>query len=95
MWTLRLLAKSMKIYEAIARNSVGRFSVRDQISIADLCLVPMLQSVSGLRKRFDESYGYPTIGRIVKTCEEIDAFRTHGSGKSWQVGAEINQELGE
>lgn len=69
----------MRVYEAIAKESAGRFSVGDDVSIADLCLVAMIQqAVSRFGMRFDKFCRYPTVRRIVRTCEGIDAFRQQG-----------------
>ena len=54
-----------------AEAETGRFCHGDQVSLADLCLVP--QVVNG--RRFDcDMAPYPTIRRIFETCMEIPAF---------------------
>ena len=75
-WSMRLLARSMKVYEAMAKESAGKFSVGDEVSIADICLVAMVKSDYSHGVQFDEEVSYPTIERIVQTCDELDAFRT-------------------
>ena len=57
-------------YESNWKTSVG-----DEVPIADLFLIAMIQSVYRLSMNFDEKRGYPTLGRIVRTCETIDTFR--------------------
>lgn len=84
-WTTNVL-KRMRVYEAIARESAGEFSVGDEVSIADVCLVTIVQSVHGLGMRFNEEWGYPTIERIVKTCEGIDGFWRHDINYSKSKG---------
>ena len=78
IWTARLSGRSMRVYENMAAQSAGSFSVGDNVSIADVCLVTRIQSLSRVRKTFNDEMGYPTVSRIMKSCEGIDAFRLHG-----------------
>ena len=75
-YTSRVVSRAMRAYEGIAKQSAGKFSVGDNVSIADICIVPMIQEMR--RHGLDQPKSYPTIFRIVKTCEEIDAFRLQG-----------------
>ena len=76
-YTTPVVTMAMKAYEGIAKQSAGKFSVGDNVSIADICLVPMIQSITNVRKvRLGKEY--PTISRIMETCKEIDAFRLQG-----------------
>ena len=81
-WNHRLLDRTLKIYEAMAKKSAGKFSVGYDVSIADICLVSLIQNTNRFDKTFDDTTGHPTIARIVKTCEGVDAFRQHGVS-SW------------
>lgn len=78
IYTARLSGRSMRVYEKMVAQSAGSFSVGDNVSIADVCLVTRIQSLSRVRKPFKEVMGYPTVSRILKSCEGIDAFRLHG-----------------
>lgn len=80
IWIVNVLTR-MRVYEAIAKESAGEFSVGDEVSIADVCLVAIIQSLYGHGMRFNEERGYSTIERIVKTCEGIDAFSRHNITK--------------
>lgn len=85
IWTLRNFTRNMAPYEAIARESAGQFSVGDNVSIADICLVAMAQSLKSLGVGFTS---FPTIARIIKACERIDAFRLQGVPKK-ERGPEV------
>ena len=76
-YTTPVMTMAMKAYEGIAKQSAGKFSVGDNVSIADICLVPMIQSIKNIRKS-EVAEEYPTISRIMETCEGIDAFRLQG-----------------
>ena len=76
-YTTPVMIMAMKAYEGIAKKSAGKFSVGDNVSIADICLVPLIQSIQRSRK-IEIGKFYPTISRIMETCEGIDAFRLQG-----------------
>ena len=76
-YTTPVLKFAMHAYERIAKQSAGKFSVGDNVSIADICLVPIIQTMNNIRKSRVEKE-YPTISRIMEACEEIDAFRLQG-----------------
>lgn len=75
IWTLKQFTRYMTPYEAIAKESAGQFSVGDSVSIADICLVAMAQSLKSLGVVYS---AFPTIERIIEACEKIDAFRLQG-----------------
>lgn len=76
-YTSPIVSMAMVAYEAIAKQSAGKFSVGDSVSIADICLVPLIQSIKNFRKiRLEKEY--PTIARIMETCEGMDAFQLQG-----------------
>lgn len=57
-------------YEALSSKVAGKFSVGDEITLADVCLVPAAWSAA----RFGvDIKDYPTISRIVAQMEEEDA----------------------
>ena len=76
-YTTPVMIMAMRAYEGIARKSAGKFSVGDNVSIADICLVPLIQNIQRSRK-IEIGEFYPTISRIMETCEGIDAFRLQG-----------------
>lgn len=75
IWTLKQFTRYMAPYETIAKESAGQFSVGDNISIADICLVAMAQSLKSIGVKFT---AFPTIARIIEACGKIDAFRLQG-----------------
>lgn len=77
-WTFLTHKRTMRIYEAMAEESAGRFSVGDDVSIADVCLMSLVQQSKIFGRRYDKTTGFPTIERIVSACEGIDAFRHQG-----------------
>ncbi|OKL56246.1 Maleylacetoacetate isomerase [Talaromyces atroroseus] len=60
-------------YEALSSKVAGNFSVGDEITLADVCLVPAAWSAA----RFGvDIQVYPTIARVVARMEEEDAVKT-------------------
>ena len=70
-----LLGSKMRVYEDMVENHAGRFSVGDELSIADICLVTTVQAASkfGLTFRVKKN-PYTIIERIVRECENIPVF---------------------
>ena len=77
-WIRRVSKRIIRVYEELAKKSAGRFSVGDDVSIADICLAALVQPFSQHGGSFDFGKDYETIARILKNCEAIDAFRSEG-----------------
>lgn len=59
-------------YEALASKVAGTFSVGDEVTLADVCLVPATWSAA----RFGiDIQNYPTIARVVARMEDEDAVK--------------------
>jgi len=94
-WARKFLASGMRAFEDIAKKCAGLYSVGDELSIADICLVTMVQASYKYGIIFDQSQyksgvtRYPTIQRIVTECEMIPSFMQAGipkesSGERWR-----------
>jgi maleylacetoacetate isomerase len=77
---------SRTIEETLARDSrTGRFCCGDSVTLADLCLAAHFASTASFGAR--GAGEFPTAGRIVSACMELDAFaKTHPLK---QPGAEL------
>lgn len=70
-WSAFWITKGLDSLEAAARSFAGTFCVGDQVSVADLCLIPQLYSA----RRFDlEISRWPTLARIEEACGALPAF---------------------
>lgn len=70
VWIRELAASGFEAYEAVAKESAGVFSVGDEMSIADACLVPAIWNA----QRFGvELEAFPTVRRIMEALERETA----------------------
>jgi maleylpyruvate isomerase len=57
--------------EALASSTAGRFLVGDELSLADVCLIPQLYSA----RRFQVDLApFPTLTRVEAACTALPAF---------------------
>lgn len=86
VWALELMVDGLAAYEAISNRTAGRFSVGDEVTLADICLVPALWNAQ--RYGVDLSH-YPTISRVFEHLKEEEAVvRAH-----WKNQPDTPQEL--
>jgi maleylpyruvate isomerase len=71
-WVQRWVGRGLDALESTVRETAGRFAVGDEVTIADLCIVPQL----GFARRFKMDLSRcPTLLKIDQACAEIEAFR--------------------
>lgn len=61
-WMRELMADGLAAYEAVAAKWAGKYSVGDEVTIADCCLMPAVWNAE--RYGVDMSV-YPTVSRVV------------------------------
>jgi maleylpyruvate isomerase len=72
-WLQHFLSLGMEALEKMVAKTKGRFCVGDQVTFADLCLVPQMES----SRRFEVSVDrYPLLLEIEKACQALPAFVT-------------------
>ena len=70
--------RGLEVYEALAqRGRGGRYSVGDELTLADVFLVPAVQG--GLRVGIDLDK-WPRVKGIVEECWKLEAFQKGGLG---------------
>jgi len=70
-WSKHWNERGLEALEAWAKPLAGQFLVGDQVSAADVCLIPQLYSA----RRFGvDLAAFPTLTRVEKACEALDAF---------------------
>ncbi|XP_028420899.1 maleylacetoacetate isomerase isoform X2 [Perca flavescens] len=71
-WAQHFIDRGFQALEPILKQTAGKYCVGDEISMADICLVPQVYNA----ERFKVDVGqYPTIKRLNQTLVEIEAFK--------------------
>jgi maleylpyruvate isomerase len=70
-WCRHWITRGLVAVEALARETAGRFAVGDEVSLADVCLVPQMSHA----RRFGIDLGpFPTLVAIDAACAGLPAF---------------------
>ncbi|XP_052767549.1 maleylacetoacetate isomerase-like isoform X2 [Mya arenaria] len=71
-WMAYWIDRGFTAYEKMVQATAGKYSVGDEVTIADVCLVPQLYNA----KRFKVDMSkFPTVTRIINALSELDAFK--------------------
>ncbi|XP_059209259.1 maleylacetoacetate isomerase isoform X4 [Centropristis striata] len=71
-WAQHFINRGFQALEPILKQTAGKYCVGDEISMADICLVPQVYNA----ERFKVDVGqYPTIKRLNQTLVEMEAFK--------------------
>ncbi|KAH6884139.1 maleylacetoacetate isomerase [Thelonectria olida] len=69
-WNQQLMTDGLRAYEALAAKSAGKYSFRDQITMADACLLPAVWNA----ERFGVDISqFPTVKRVVENLKDHPA----------------------
>ena len=71
-WAKGIMTKGLEAYEKLAARSAGRYSVGDAVTLADVCLVPVVWNA--------ERYGvelrrFPTVMKVFGSLSELQAVK--------------------
>ncbi|KAJ5596185.1 hypothetical protein N7450_002643 [Penicillium hetheringtonii] len=72
VWSKDLIEDGLRAYESIVAKSAGKFSVGDEITLADICLIPAAWGAERVRVDLAE---FPVTNGIVQRLEKEDAVR--------------------
>lgn len=72
-WAQHFINRGFQALEPILKETAGKYCVGDEISMADICLVPQVYNAERFKVDVEQ---YPTIKRVNAALQEIDAFRT-------------------
>lgn len=85
-WAQKAISFGFNALEQILQNTAGNFCVGDEVSMADLCLVPQVANA----ERFKVDLGpFPTISRINKTLLALEAFQVSHPCRQPDTPAEL------
>ncbi|XP_054987194.1 maleylacetoacetate isomerase isoform X1 [Sorex araneus] len=71
-WAQKAISNGFKALEEILKHTAGKCCVGDEVTMADLCLVPQVANAE--RYKVDVT-PYPTISRINKSLLAMEAFQ--------------------
>ncbi|KAK1339393.1 hypothetical protein QTO34_020076 [Cnephaeus nilssonii] len=71
-WAQKAISSGFNALEQILQSTAGKYCVGDEVSMADLCLVPQVANAE--RYKVDLT-PYPTINRINKALLALEAFQ--------------------
>ncbi|XP_072618199.1 maleylacetoacetate isomerase isoform X1 [Vulpes vulpes] len=71
-WAQKAISSGFEALEQILQGTAGKYCVGDEVTMADLCLVPQVANA----ERFEvDLTPYPAISRINKTLLTLEAFQ--------------------
>ncbi|XP_054469335.1 maleylacetoacetate isomerase isoform X2 [Anoplopoma fimbria] len=71
-WAHHFIDRGFQALEPILKQTAGKYCVGDEISMADICLVPQVYNAQRFKVDVEQ---YPTIKRLNQTLVEIEAFK--------------------
>lgn len=71
-WARDFHADGFTAFEAIIKDTAGKYSVGDDITLADICLVPACWNAERFGLNLDK---FPTIMRVYETLSSVSAFQ--------------------
>jgi maleylpyruvate isomerase len=71
-WAAYWIARGLEAVEGAVKSTAGRYCVGDEVSLADICVIPQLY---GARRFGVDLAPYPTVLRIEAACNELPAFQ--------------------
>ncbi|CAI5764306.1 maleylacetoacetate isomerase isoform X1 [Podarcis lilfordi] len=85
-WAKNCISRGFKALEQILHETAGRYCVGDEVTMADLCLVPQVFNAGRFKVDLTP---FPTINRINKALLELEAFQTSHPSRQPDTPSEL------
>lgn len=85
-WQKEFMTAGLETYEQMLKDAAGRFSVGDEVTLADVVLVPAVDNALRFGVEMDQ---FSKIMKIYQACQNIDAFRQG----SWRNQPDTPEDL--
>jgi maleylpyruvate isomerase len=72
-WAQHFIRKGLGAFETLATQTAGKFSVGDELSWADLCLMPQLYNAARFEIAASE---FPLLSQIGSECERLESYQS-------------------
>lgn len=78
-WLENFISKGLSAVEELIKDTAGQYCIGDEVSIADICLVPQVYSANRFKISLDN---FPTVKRVNANLEKLPAFQAaHASNQ--------------
>ncbi|KAG4441350.1 hypothetical protein IFR05_003164 [Cadophora sp. M221] len=71
-WAKEFMGKGLEAYDRVAEGNAGRYSVGDEVTMADVCLAP---AVEGALRYGVDVEGLGTVWRVYNEIKRLEAFK--------------------
>ncbi|KAM6462170.1 maleylacetoacetate isomerase isoform 1-T1 [Liasis olivaceus] len=85
-WAQHVISRGFKALEQILQETAGRYCVGDEVTMADLCLVPQVYNAERFKVDLTP---YPTLSRINKALLELEAFQSSHPSRQPDTPSEL------
>ncbi|TKS86458.1 Maleylacetoacetate isomerase [Collichthys lucidus] len=85
-WSQHFIDRGFQALEPILKQTAGKYCVGDEISMADICLVPQVYNAERFKVDVDQ---YPTIKRLNQALLEIEAFKVSHPSRQPDTPADL------
>jgi maleylacetoacetate isomerase/maleylpyruvate isomerase len=72
VWYHHWIHEGFSALEAMLKNTAGKYCFGDNVTLADVCLVPQVFNANRFKVDLSE---YPTLVSVVENCEKLEAFQ--------------------
>ncbi|XP_076605136.1 maleylacetoacetate isomerase isoform X1 [Chaetodon auriga] len=85
-WSQHFIDRGFQALEPILKQTAGKYCVGDEISMADICLVPQVYNAERFKVDMKQ---YPTIQRLNQALLEIEAFKVSHPSRQPDTPADL------
>ncbi|XP_061405862.1 maleylacetoacetate isomerase isoform X2 [Lethenteron reissneri] len=87
-WAQNFITKGFQAVEQMLQKTAGKYCVGDEVTMADLCLVPQVYNAT--RFKVDLA-AFPTLRRVHGALEQLEAFRVAHAARQPDTPPELRQ----
>ncbi|XP_068607668.1 maleylacetoacetate isomerase isoform X2 [Brachionichthys hirsutus] len=86
-WSQHFINRGFQALEPVLKETAGKYCVGDEISMADICLVPQVYNAERFKVDLEE---YPTIKRLNQALLDVEAFKVSHPSRQPDTPADLN-----
>ncbi|CAN9502178.1 unnamed protein product [Ophioblennius macclurei] len=85
-WSQHFIDRGFQALEPILKETAGKYCVGDEVSMADICLVPQVYNAERFKVDLEK---YPTIRRLNESLLELEAFKVSHPSRQPDTPADL------